>query len=197
MPRARNPAAERGNVLVIAAMSALWIVPMLRFWGAVFGPLRPFDYPQGDLAPSAGWFLAGAAACLLPCLLPRSYYRCWEGARRLPFYESIGVRAFRAFATNGDLVNRRARRFDPGYRVVRGRAAMRAWLDRTREGERGHLVLLLAGLFTAAYAARIGWYGWAAALTAGNLLFNLYPALLQRYTRCRIARIDARGPSAG
>lgn len=189
---AKNVVAERANVAVIAAMCALWITPTLQFWGAAFGPFRPFDYPQRDVAPSLPWFLAGTAICFAPLLFPRAFYRCWEGVRRLPLYESVGVRAFRVLATNGDLINRWARRMDPEYRVVRGRESMRAWLDRTRESERNHLVLLLMGVLTAVYAARIGWYGWAAGLTASNLVFNLYPVLLQRYTRCRIARIDAR-----
>jgi hypothetical protein len=191
---AKNVVAERANLAVIAAMSALWIGPTLRFWGAAFGPFRPFSYGEQDVSPSLAWVLLGATACFAPCLLPGSFYRCWEGVRRLPFYESLGVRAFRALATNGDLINRWARRKDPEYRLVRGRESMRAWLDRTREGERNHLVLLLMGMLTAAYAVWIGWYGWAAGLTAGNLVFNLYPVLLQRYNRCRITRIDSRRP---
>jgi hypothetical protein len=99
------------------------------------------------------------------------------------------VRLFKRFVPNGDLVNRWARRLDPGHRNIRDAAAARAWLERTRDSERSHLVLLLMGAFTAAYAARIGWYGWAIALTASNLVFNLYPILLQRYNRCRIARL--------
>lgn len=73
---------------------------------------------------------------------------------------------------------------------MRGRGALREWVDRTRSAERGHLVLLLAGAFTAAWAAWIGWSGWAIGLTAGNVLFNLYPILLQRYNRCRIDRLQ-------
>lgn len=194
MGDAKNRVAERGNLLVIGAFCALWMAPALRFWGAAFGPLRPFDYPRQDVAPSLAWFLLGLAACFLPLLLPRSFYRCWEGIRRLPLYERVGVRIFRAFATNGDFINRWARRIDPGYRVVRDRASARAWLERARESERSHLVALLMGALTAAYAARIGWWGWAAGLTAGNVIFNLYPILLQRYTRCRIQAIDARRP---
>jgi hypothetical protein len=62
----------------------------------------------------------------------------------------------------------------------------------TRSGEVSHLVLLLAGLCTAVYAARIGWYGWAAAIMAGNLVFNAYPVLLQRYNRCRMLAVRGR-----
>jgi hypothetical protein len=185
----KNPAAERGNLAVIAAMCALWITPTLQFWGAAFGPFRPFSYPNEDVAPSLAWFAVALAACFAPLLLPAAFYRCWEGGGVARVYAGVGVRIFRRFATNGDLINLWARRLDPRYRVVRGRASARAWIDRTREGERNHLVFLLMGLFTAGYAARIGWYGWAAGLTAGNVVFNLYPILLQRYNRCRIEHL--------
>ncbi|HEU4559678.1 MAG TPA: hypothetical protein VFS20_17630 [Longimicrobium sp.] len=193
MTETKNAAAERGNFAVIAAMCLLCLGPLLQFWGAVFGPLRPFDYPPGDFAPSLAWFGVATAACFAPLLLPRSFYRCHEGRGGARFYEAIGVRLFKRFATNGDLVNRWARRLDPAYRAVRDRASAREWLANTREGERNHLVLMMMGIFTAAWAARIGWYGWAVGITAGNVVFNLYPILLQRYNRCRIERLLAAG----
>lgn len=185
-----NPAVHRGNAMVIAAMSAVWIAPMLRFWAAALGPFRPYDYPRGDFAPSLLQAGVALAVCFSPLLLRPGWYGCWEGERGTRLYEAIGVRLFRRFATNGDLINRWGRRVDPGYRAVRGRGALREWVDRTRSGERSHLVLLLAGGFSAAWAAWIGWTGWAIGLTAGNVLFNLYPILLQRYNRCRIARLQ-------
>jgi hypothetical protein len=185
----RNVAAERGNIVGIAAMSILWITPTLQFWGAVFGPFRPYGYPAEDVAPSLVGFVLGLAACFVPRLLPATYYRCWEGRRGPRVYGAVGVRAFKRLVPNGDLVNRWARRLDPRYRVIRDQASAVAWLDRTRDSERSHLVLLVAGLLTAAYAARIGWNGWAVGLTASNVVFNLYPVFLQRYTRCRIAKL--------
>ena len=122
-------------------------------------------------------------------MLPPTFYRCWEGGRGFRVYDSIGVRVFKRFVPNGDLINRWARRLEPRYRLVRDEASARAWPDGPRDSERSHLVLLLMGAFTAAYADRIGWHGWALGLTAGNVVFNLYPILLQRYTRCRIARL--------
>ena len=55
--------------------------------------------------------------------------------------------------------------------------------------ERYHLVFLLIGFFSAVHALRIGWPGWALLLTASNVVFNVYPILLQRYNRLRVARV--------
>ncbi len=52
--------------------------------------------------------------------------------------------------------------------------------------EKSHLVMLVLGGMSAGFAWAIGWSGWAIYLAAGNVVVNLYPVLLQRYTRARI-----------
>ena len=47
--------------------------------------------------------------------------------------------------------------------------------------------MLVLGGMSAGFAWAIGWPGWAIYLTAGNVVVNLYPVLLQRYTRARIS----------
>ena len=172
---------------MIAAMCLGWFVPILQFWGAAWGPLRPFSYSPGDFAPSWPAFALVFLGCFLPCALPRAYYRP-DAPPFLRFYEALGIRAFRAFATNGDWINRAARRADPSYRVLRDAPAARNFAAAMESGERGHLVLFCIGGASAAYATYIGWYGWAVVLALGNLVFNLYPVLLLRYNRARLLR---------
>jgi len=196
-PTARNRRSELGNLLPIGAMCLLWIVPMIRFWGAVFGPLRPYAYSVALVTPSLFWFVMGAVVCFVPLLFPRTYFRCWESAHGLRVYESAGVRLFKRYATNGDLINRWVRRLDTTYRLVTDKRSAQEWAEKTRRGERSHLILLLMGSLTAAYAAHIGWEGWAVGLAASNIIFNGYPILLQRYNRCRIERLLTYWPSRG
>jgi hypothetical protein len=173
----------------VLAFAWLWLTPLVQFWGAALGPLRPHGYPTGDFAPSLGHFVAGLAACFLPLALPARYYASWEGPRGRRALEALGVRQFKRIATNGDVVNRFGRREDSGYRRVRDTASAGAWAREARGAERNHLVFLLMGLLTAAHAWRIGWLGWAAGLTASNVIFNAYPILLQRYNRIRASRV--------
>lgn len=188
----KNRAAEFGNTLIIAAMCLFWIVPMVRFWGAVFGPLRPYSYSVENVAPPWISFMIVTVACFVPVLFPVRYYTCWERGRGIRSYKTLGVQRFKQFATNGDFINRWARRSDDGYRLVKDTASAQMWIDRIRVGEQSHLVLFLMGLASAVYAAHIGWTGWAVGLALGNILFNGYPVLLQRYNRCRIERLLAR-----
>ena len=190
---ARDGAHEFRRGLVAGILSMLWMAPCAQFWLAVWGPLRPYGYPEGSLGPSGAVFLGGIAAAALPVWLPPGYFRPRPFERGGGVYEALGVRIFRWFVPDGDLVNARVRRRDPAFRVVRGRAGARAFLARTEQGERSHLVLLVFGAVSSAYAWRIGWHGWAALLTVGNVAVNLYPVLLQRYTRARILGLLSRG----
>ncbi|HEX2342042.1 MAG TPA: hypothetical protein VHI98_16320, partial [Vicinamibacterales bacterium] len=95
---------------MIAAMCVGWFVPTLQFWGAAWGPLRLFAYGPGDFAPPWPAFALGFIACFLPCVLPVAYYRRPDGPWALHVYEAAGIRVFRALATNGDYINRAARR---------------------------------------------------------------------------------------
>jgi hypothetical protein len=184
------------NRIPFAIMSGGWLAPVLFFWLYVWGPMRPFAYPTGDLAPSVLAFAAAVAACFALAWLPASYYRIKSFERTGRLYEVLGVRLFRSLVPDGDLANRWRRRAEPGLRIVRNRRQAMAFVRRTEQSEKGHLVLLGMGLLSAAYACSIGWWGWAAYISAGNLVVNIYPVLLQRYTRNRIERILSRDRQA-
>jgi hypothetical protein len=193
----KGPPVHPLNLVPIAVMGLLWCAPMVQFWGAATGPMKPFHYPAVDTSPSLIGFLFGFGTSFLPCLLPESYYRpkAWEAGGRI--YEALGVHLFRKVAPYGDLLTPRKRRGDPRYRLLSSRGSLPRRVKETRGGEMSHSILLLMGVFTAAYAVRIGWVGWAVILTAGNALCNLYPILLQRYVRNRIYEIDRKFRSAG
>jgi Glycosyl-4,4'-diaponeurosporenoate acyltransferase len=172
-----------------------WLGPLLIFWLQVWGPLRPFG-AAGPPSPAPAPYALALAACVAAWWAPASYFRtrAWEADGAV--YQALGVRAFRGLVPDGDVVNRRRRRRNPDFRVIADRGAAAAFVRRTVDSERAHGVLLLAGVVTSAYAWQIGWRGWAVFLGTGNLLVNLYPMLLQRYTRARLHRLLAR-PGTG
>jgi len=182
-------AVRRANVIPATVGKIVWFYPMLIFWGAVVGPLKPRDYPKVDTAPSLVGFLLGLGGCLVPLWLPRAGSVATDPVRACRRFELLGIRGFKRFVANGDLVNRQVRRHEPGYRMLDGRLALDDLVEATRIRERRHLVLLLMGGASSGYAVGIGWYGWAVVLTMGNVVFNLYPVMLQRYLRARVGRI--------
>jgi Glycosyl-4,4'-diaponeurosporenoate acyltransferase len=174
------------NLFPFASMAGGWIGPLLMFWLYVWGPLRPFDYPAGDLTPSLLTFVASFILCLTAWWLPPSYYRIRSFEQSGRLYEALGVRLFRYFVPDGDLSNRWRRRREPNFRIITNRRVAAAFVTRTELSEKSHLVLLLMGILSSAFAWQIGWRGWAVYLGVGNVLVNLYPVLLQRYTRARL-----------
>jgi hypothetical protein len=180
------------NLIPFASMAGGWLAPLLMFWLYVWGPLRPFHYPSGDLLPPMPLLIAGFAVGVAAWWLPASYYQVRAFERNGRFYEKLGVRHFRWCVPDGDAANRWRRRRDPAFRIIRNRHDAQAFRRRTDLGEKSHLVLLVLGGMSAGFAAAIGWSGWAIYLTVGNVIANLYPILLQRYTRTRISAVLGR-----
>lgn len=180
------------NLVPFAIMAGGWLGPLLMFWLYVWGPLRPFDYPAGALFPHPAVFALLFLACVALQWMPRAWFRLRGFERDGRIYEILGVRLFRLFVPDGDLANRLRRRRNPKYRLVGGRLAASAFVRRTEQSERGHLAFLAMGVLSVAFAWQIGWRGWAVYLGVGNVVVNLYPILLQRYTRTRLARIIRR-----
>jgi hypothetical protein len=184
------------NRIPFAIMAGGWLGPLLMFWLYVWGPLRPYDYPTGALLPPLPILAACLAVALAAWWVPASYYRIRAFERNGRLYERLGIRWFRLLVPDGDLANRWRRRRVPDFRIIRNRAYARAFRLRTELSERSHLVLLVLGAQSAAFAFAIGWTGWALYLTAGNVLINLYPIFLQRYTRARLAKVASREHSS-
>jgi hypothetical protein len=177
---------QRLNMLVLVVPGQFLSIAAA-YWLRFLPAFRPFAFDVP--APPPAVLLAGAAALLVPFVLPRGWFRprAFERGR---LYPALGLRAFRAVATDGDWINRRLRRLDPGYRVVRDRRTRDEHLAGTILNERWHTAWLLLGLLTAASAVATRQYGWAIAVTIFNAAFNLYPVFHQRYKRARLRPAD-------
>ncbi len=185
------------NLIPFASMSAGWLGPMLMFWLYVWGPFRPFHYPDGQLLPPLPLLVACFALAVSVWWIPASFYQIRAFERDGRLYEKLGVRFFRWFVPDGDAANRWRRRNDPTFRIIRNREYARAFRQRTMLSEKSHLVMLMLGVMSAVFAWAIGWTGWAIYLTVGNVIVNLYPILLQRYTRARLSAIGSINTTAG
>ena len=76
----------------------------------------------------------------------RRYFGLWNFERDGRFYERLGVRRFKRFATQGDYWNKRRRLTDPSFRNVKGFRSAIEWEARTRHNEVVHLCSLVVGL---------------------------------------------------
>lgn len=180
--------AGRLNFFPIAAFG-LWSIPAKLFWLIALG-LVPWFHPVPSLGAVLPWFIGALLTGPPAFLLPRSFHepKAWE--YRGTFYRSVGVELFRSIVANGDLVNRFVRsRHGSGYSVYG--AKIERLVPKSIFNERRHIAYLCWGMATAYYAWSIGWTGWALWLAVTNIGANLYPTMLQRYSRARVMRLTA------
>jgi len=113
-------------------------------------------------------------------------YPCEMNGR---FYERMGVRKFKRFASAGDFWNRRRRRSEPGFRNISNYHSAMAWEARTRFNELAHLGNLIFSIAMVVWLCSQRRYTWIALILLLTFLLNVYPIMLQRYNRARIRRI--------
>lgn len=126
---------------------------------------------------------------MLPAAAGDRYFSLRRRERGGNLYRDLGIRWVRRCITNGDWINRIVRPKYPGYLPSGGRHGLASFEAGCRAAERGHLSLFLGGFATAAFAVLIGESDWAAAITAGNIVGNMFPIALQRYNRGRVERV--------
>lgn len=184
-PSAARRLAGRLNVLPII-LFGFWSVPAKLFWLIALG-LIPWFQPVPTLDAVLPWFLGAFLAGPWVLLLPRAFHapRAWES--RGEFYRRMGVERFRSIVANGDLVNRFVRARHRRYSVYG--SDIDRLIPKSIWNEKRHIAYLCWGFVTACFALSIGWTAWAIWLAGSNIGANLYPAMLQRYSRARVLRL--------
>ena len=177
--------AGRLNLLPIF-LFGFWSVPAKAFWLIALG-IIPWFHAVPGFDAVLPIFLCSFLAGPWVLLLPASYYepRAWESKGEL--YRRVGVERFRSIVANGDLVNRFVRARHRNYNVYG--AELDKLLPKSIWNEKRHIAYLCWGFVTAAYAWSIGWHAWAVWLAGSNIGANLYPTMLQRYSRARVLRL--------
>jgi hypothetical protein len=107
-------------------------------------------------------------------------------------YERIGVKWVLLFVQNGTLVNRMKRMFGSKPGTITTRKGARAYLKTVDMQERFHYCCLVLFGLSAVSALFTGKNGLAIFITFWNIIYNVYPILLQQYNRLRIQRIMSR-----
>jgi len=159
------------------------MIPNL-IWTALFlTPITIFCY---DYVPARTiYILLGIS--LIPIFFPNAFFDKMQLSKSTRWYRRIGVKYVSALAQNGALVNRILRKKYPTFKVVSGRAAsIKKQYYQTYFLEKFHFSLFLFFIMITIGALMQGHYYWALTLTISNLLYNVYPNLLQQYIRLKL-----------
>ena len=159
------------------------MIPNL-LWTALFLiPITIFCYsfiPQKTI-----YILLGLT--LIPIFFPNSFFDNIQLSNNSHFYRRIGVKFINTFAQSGYLLNKFLKKKYPNFKVVaRTRSSIKKLYYQTYFFEKFHFSLFLFFAFMTIHAGSHGYWYWVLILTISNLLYNVYPNLLQQYIRVKL-----------
>ncbi|MGV3586039.1 MAG: hypothetical protein ACO1OF_03465 [Adhaeribacter sp.] len=124
----------------------------------------------------------------LTVLLPKGFFYNIQLSQTTAVYKKIGVGFINKFTQNGAIINKLIRKRYPAYKVVSGsKRSVAKVLGQTFMFEKFHFLLFVFFSFIMVYALVKGYLGWALVLFITNILYNIYPCLLQQYIRVRLS----------
>ncbi|NJO01932.1 MAG: hypothetical protein HC880_09780 [Bacteroidia bacterium] len=136
------------------------------------------------------WLYVFLGLSLLVACLPIKFYRRIQLSNKSRFYESLGVKLARKFTQNGDLVNRLVRKNNPTHRIIKNRHQSLRYRKTMMMYEKYHYLGLIFFFLTALHALLNLKIGAAIWITLLNIVYNIYPILLQQYNKIRLERLS-------
>jgi hypothetical protein len=105
------------------------------------------------------------------------------------FYENFGVKFIRKFVQNGEFINRLIRKAKPNYRIIKSKANAMQYMKTIKMNERYHFICFVFFSLTAMYALITSHYTLSMLVIIANIIYNIYPILLQQYNRARVSKL--------
>ncbi|RWY47929.1 glycosyl-4,4'-diaponeurosporenoate acyltransferase CrtO family protein [Mucilaginibacter gilvus] len=133
------------------------------------------------------WFCVFLMLSVLSQIFPASLIQLSSNPK---FYERLGVKLVRKFVQNGQYASRYIRKGDPDYKVIKSKTTALQYQNTIIMYERFHLICFIFFVLTAAYALLGSQFTLAIIVLSANIVYNIYPILLQQYNRARLLRIS-------
>lgn len=128
---------------------------------------------------------------LFPVFLFNTFLEKIQIGKTTKIYKDIGVPFINNFTQNGVFVNKLIRKKYPNHKVLPlNRQLFNKHFQQTFLFEKFHLMLFLFFTMTAVYAFSKNYFSWFLVLLITNLIYNMYPILLQQYLRIRMKAIQ-------
>jgi hypothetical protein len=181
-----GPAEISWRRYVAAGIPAIYTFLLLLLW------ILPLQLFLTRTLEASAWVPVIALTFLCVVIgvgLPSSYFRLRRAEANGRVYSALGVRRFRNIVAYGGPMVRLMRRIDPAAYTRLKKSTLAERERRTRKTEKIHWAMLLGTIPAAVWAVWQREYWFAAYLLAANVPMNVYPILLQRYTRARLAQI--------
>lgn len=119
-------------------------------------------------------------------LFPGKWFEGLALSQNRKSYERLGLKFFRNFVQDGTLVNRYMKKRKKDFVLIRNRNEADIYLRTIAVRERFHYCCLALFSITSICALIDGRFGLGFLIVLSNILYNVYPILLQQYNRLRI-----------
>ena len=124
---------------------------------------------------------------IVALMLPNAVYNKMQLGQSTQLYKKLGVVWVNKLTQNGILVNSMIRKKFPHYKTISYQSAsIHKLVQQTYAYEKFHFLMFVFFVLVTAYAISKNCWGWVLLLTVNNLLYNIYPNLLQQYIRLKL-----------
>lgn len=144
-------------------------------------PISVFCYTRMDTKI----FYSFLVLSILTLLLPKSFFHLLQFGKTISFYKKSGVIFINKFTQNGTVINKIIRKEFPQYRVVSKRNISKM-ISQSYMFEKFHFSLFSFFILTTLYALLQKSFVWVLIFITTNIIYNMYPILLQQYIRMKI-----------
>ena len=148
-----------------------------------FAPVSVFCYQY--MQPALIYIFL--AISMIPLLLPNIFLDKIQISKSTGLYKKMGILFINRFAQNGAIINGLIKKQYPDFKVVAfKRQSAKKLIQQTYIFEKFHFILFVFFCLVTVYAIVKQYYSWAFIITLTNLIFNIYPNLLQQYIRIKL-----------
>lgn len=176
-----------------AVLLAIWLIPVYFVLETLASDYESHGYSQSVFY---GAWLVCIGFASLALLLPHSFFELRTFEKCGSVYDRLGVKKFKWFVNNGDGMRMVFRFFFPGAIEPNNARSMQQWLKQGVTNERVHWSSLFGTAPAAVWAACSGRELFTIYFILANIPANIYPILLQRFTRARLLEIFKNRPAA-
>jgi glycosyl-4,4'-diaponeurosporenoate acyltransferase len=136
------------------------------------------------------------ALSIMPGFFPNSFYDRIQLGRTARTYKRLGVGFVNKLAQNGTIINGLIKKKFPDYKMITpGRSSVNKLLEQTYMFEKFHFIMFIFFILITAYALVKNDFWWSIVITVTNVLYNVYPNLLQQYIRLKLRLYKKQKPN--
>lgn len=176
-----------------AILLTVWLIPVYYVLETLASEYESHWYARGAFY---GAWLVCISFSALALTLPQSFFELRPFEKCGSVYEQLGVKKFKWVVNNGDGMRTIFRFFFPGAIEPNNSRSMQQWLKQGITNERVHWSSLFGTAPAALWAAYSGRELFTLYFILANIPANIYPIILQRFTRARLLEIFKKRPAA-